>query len=98
LRKKGLIMKIDQIDRRPVDVPYNRRKHRINLLEKYEQGDLGKCTNEKHYWPRCKCASWERDYFKRLLDETNITNYVVHGKNSVTPLYEDWCKLKIELM
>ena len=59
-------------DKTPKDVPYNRRKHRINLLEKYKYNSIGRCTNEEHYWDNCKCSLWEEDYFKRLLSETNV--------------------------
>ena len=85
-------------DKTPKDVPYNRRKHRINLLEKYKYSSKGRCTNEEHYWDNCKCSLWEEDYFKRLLNETNVTNYIVNGKGSVTPLYGKWCELKLDLM
>jgi len=33
-----------------------------------------------------------------LLNETNVTNYIVNGKESVTPLYGKWCELKLDLM
>jgi len=33
-----------------------------------------------------------------LLSETNVTNYIVNGKESVTPLYGKWCELKLDLM
>ena len=84
---------------RPVEVHYPKRKHREQLLEKHYYNTLGRCDTHWHRKHRqgCSCREWENKMFDRLLTNTDITNYVVNGEESVTPLYAKWCELKLEI-
>jgi hypothetical protein len=82
---------------RPQEVTYKRRKHREILRDKYYEDTIGRCTDSEHYWNNCKCSKWELKYFKKLLSETCLVNYLVDGPESVTPLYAEWCEIKLEM-